>query len=92
MFDAGGGPLSFGIRIDRDGGDMSLIHNERTKLLANNLDRLSTAFLAVGVLGNTFNFTPGSGLVVSFLGVTAWILPAIVLHLMARRVLGRLKP
>ncbi len=74
------------------GGDMSLIHNERTKLLANNLDRLSTAFLAVGVLGNTFNFTPGGGLVVSFLGVTAWILPAIVLHLMARRVLGRLKP
>ncbi|HHV66948.1 hypothetical protein CN878_20805 [Ochrobactrum sp. 695/2009] len=92
MFDAGGGPLNSGIRIDRDGGDMSLIHNERTKLLANNLDRLSTAFLAVGVLGNTFSFTPGSGLVVFFLGVTAWILPAIGLHLAARRVLGRLRP
>lgn len=71
---------------------MSLVHNERTKLLANNLDRLSTAFLAVGVLGKTFNFTPGSGLFVSVLVLASWILAAVVLHLIARRVLGRLQP
>ncbi len=29
---------------------MSLIHNERTKLLANALDRTSTACLAVGLI------------------------------------------
>lgn len=71
---------------------MSQIHNERTKLLANNLDRLSTAFLAVGVLGRTFNFTPDDGLLVSVLVLGSWIFAAIVLHLLARRILGRLKP
>jgi len=71
---------------------MTLIHNERIKLLASNIDRLSTAFVVVGVLGKTFNFTPGSGLFASALVVASWILPAIGLHLTARRILGRLKP
>ncbi len=71
---------------------MSLIYNERIKLLANNLDRLSTAFLAVGVLGKTFNFTPEGGLLVSVLVLGSWIFAAIGLHLAARRILGRLKP
>lgn len=71
---------------------MTLIHNERVKLQANALDRLSTALLAVGVLGNTFNFAPERGVFLSLLSVAAWILSAIALHLMAKRVLGRLKP
>ncbi len=71
---------------------MNLVHNERVKLLAANLDRLSTACLVVGVLGKTFDFAPGMGLFLSFLGAVAWILLAIGLHLAARRVLGRLEP
>lgn len=52
---------------------MSLIYNERMKLAANNLDRLSTALVVVGVLGKTFDFTPGAGLFVPMLSVAAWI-------------------
>ncbi|MBN9045672.1 MAG: hypothetical protein J0H18_08390 [Rhizobiales bacterium] len=71
---------------------MNIVHNERTKLLAANLDRLSTACLVVGVLGKTFDFVPGMGLFRSFFGVVAWILLAIGLHMAGRRVLGRLEP
>jgi hypothetical protein len=34
---------------------MSQIHNERTKLLANALDRASTACFAVGVIGQALS-------------------------------------
>lgn len=70
---------------------MTLIHNERTKLRANALDRLSTAFLAVGALGKAFDFVPTSTISQS-LGLAGWIFGAIALHLMAVRTLGRLKP
>lgn len=70
---------------------MSLIHNERTKLLANNFDRLSTTFIAVGVLGNSFDFSVGYGAFSSALNIIIWIFSAIGLHCMARRVMGRLK-
>ncbi|PYE86382.1 hypothetical protein C7477_1268 [Phyllobacterium leguminum] len=71
---------------------MTQIHNERIELMAGNLDRLSTAFVAVGVLGKTFDFTPGQGLFVSALVIIAWIFAAMGLHLAARYILGRLKP
>ncbi len=71
---------------------MNLVHNERVKLLAANLDRLSTACLVVGVLGKTLDFAPGTGLFLSLLVVFSWILSAIALHMVARRVLGRLEP
>ncbi|MEH3109464.1 MAG: hypothetical protein PGN22_05090 [Agrobacterium cavarae] len=71
---------------------MSLIHNERTKLAANALDRLSTAFLAVGVIGKTINSVPDATDWVSYLGVVTWTIGAIALHFLARHVLGRLKP
>ncbi|GGA97435.1 hypothetical protein GCM10011491_27130 [Brucella endophytica] len=71
---------------------MNTIYNEQTKLSANNLDRLSTAVIAVGVLGETFDLTPGRGLMVSVLTVTAWLSLASGLHLIARPVLGRMKP
>ncbi len=70
---------------------MSLVRNERIKLLASNLDRLSTAFIAVGVLGNTFTFTPGASMLFPALNIAAWIFPAIILHLIASLVLGRLR-
>ncbi len=70
---------------------MSLIHNERTKLLANALDRLATALIAVGVLGQALSLTPASATSSQVLNVGAWFLGAFVLHLIAQRVLGRLK-
>jgi hypothetical protein len=71
---------------------MNAIYNEQTKLAANNLDRLSTAFVAVGVLGKSFDITPASGLIASILNVTIWLCFAGALHIAARYVLRRLKP
>ena len=72
-----------------------VIENERTKLIANALDRASTACLAVGIFAplaavvqaEAPRFTPG--LLFSLAG---WFAAAIVLHLRARRTLGGLKP
>ena len=71
---------------------MSLVHNERTKLLANALDRASTACLAVGVLGQALDLSPTSQLLANLLSPAGWICAAIGLHLLARRILGRLRP
>lgn len=75
-----------------------LVHNERTKLLANALDRASTAALAVGVLGPivtaSYGLGPGgrgAALSVLVLGTILWMSMAILLHVQAQRVLGRLK-
>lgn len=75
---------------------MSLIHNERVKLLANALDRASTACVAVGVIGPAAAFLYGMGAVpVSPLalgiGSTVWLGSAVFLHYFARRTLGGLK-
>lgn len=75
-----------------------LIENERTKLLANALDRASTACLTVGVLGPSvavlyrLGGTTGEnhGILVA-VGSVLWIVAAGFLHRMAYRVLGRLK-
>lgn len=71
---------------------MTLIHNERTKLLANSIDRISTACIAVGVLGRALSLPPQYGFWANLISPIAWILAAIALHLMARRLLGRLRP
>ena len=74
-----------------------LIHNERTKLLANALDRVSTALLAGGIV------TPAVGYFYRLNGATAlspgllvalfyvWFFCGVGLHLGGRRVLGRLR-
>lgn len=67
-----------------------LVHNERTKLAANALDRLSTAFVVVGVLGKTLSFTPGSDMWFSLVSTIGWLFGAAVLHFIARSLLGRL--
>jgi hypothetical protein len=76
---------------------VSLVGNERTKLLAGALDRLSTACLTIGVV------TPAAGLIYGFVGrfvASGWFLvvagamwsgSAVALHLVARWVLGGLK-
>ncbi len=75
---------------------MSLVRNERTKLLANALDRASTACFTVGVLGPAVAALYGVGgpgavpaAVIAF-GSLFWLLAAVVLHIIARAVLGRL--
>lgn len=69
---------------------MSLIHNERTKLLANALDRVSTACIAVGALGQALPLVLPMGWI-GLVSAAGWFLAAIALHLVAQRVLGRLK-
>lgn len=90
--------------LDRGGSafhirSMSLIHNERTKLMANALDRASTACLTVGALGPAVASLYGLGAagaaaashgVLIALGSVFWLAAAGVLHFMARSVLGRL--
>lgn len=55
-----------------------LISNERRKLLANALDRLSTAFLAIGVLGQILSLTPSSATVINVSVMAVWISGAII--------------
>jgi hypothetical protein len=78
---------------------MSLIANERTKLLAGNVDRASTACFTIGVLtpiaGFAYNINALQNslpVLVLVIGVICWLLAAILLHLAARRLLGSLKP
>ena len=75
--------------------DDKLVSNERTKLLANALDRASTAALVVGVFGPVSGFLygtvpPSAGLAVA-IGSVIWLIGAAVLHYLAWRTLGRLK-
>ena len=77
---------------------MSLIQNERTKLLAAALDRASTACFALGVVGPIIAFLyksdepslalPDWRYVV---GPLIWFAAAVLLHLAGRAALGRLK-
>lgn len=70
---------------------MSLVYNERTKLLANALDRASTACVVVGLF--TPAVTGNLALGLATLGsIIIWLLAALTLHLTARFILGRLKP
>ena len=72
---------------------MSLIGNERTKLLAGALDRASTVCVTVGVAAPVSSFVYGSNVPASSLIAACyiWFLIALGLHLAARRVLGRLE-
>jgi len=75
---------------------MSLIHNERTKLLANALDRASTACIAVGLIGPAVGIASHTAVAptpnwITLLGTFIWLFTAIALHLFARRVLGELR-
>jgi hypothetical protein len=71
---------------------MCLIHNERTKLTANWLDRASTAFFVVGVLGQAFSLAPSTRGLTAVVSILVWFFAAIALHLAARRVLRALRP
>lgn len=77
---------------------MSLINNERTKPLANALDRASTACFTVGILTPIAGFIYGLvdlDLAVErrwpMISVAGWLILAVALHLWARRVLKGLE-
>ena len=78
---------------------MTKVSDERTKLLANALDRASTACFTVGIatpiagyVYDVSGFRSSIGLSALLLGMVGWLVAAVVLHLGARIVLGRLSP
>ncbi len=79
------------VEDERERRRLDIVSNERRKLLANALDRLSTAFIALGVVGQALSLTPTSTSIFSVVVMTGWILGAVILHLIARRVLGGLR-
>ena len=77
---------------------MTPAQTERIKLLAGALDRVSTAFVTIGILtpavAYLYNLADVRRLVspvVIALGSASWLIAAVVLHLLARRILGRLR-
>lgn len=84
--------------MSTDAAVAKLVANERVKLLANNLDRASTACFTVGVA------TPLAGALYRVSGINAlpwwwlaagfagWLSAATILHFLARRTLTGLLP
>jgi hypothetical protein len=72
---------------------MSLVWNERTKLLAGSLDRASTVCITVGIATPVSAFMYGSGLGPGTLAAACyvWLTAAFLLHLAGRRILGSLE-
>jgi hypothetical protein len=76
---------------------VGFISNEQIKLLANALDRASTACFTVGIatplagyLYNVAGFRGSIRVPERVIGLAGWITAAIALHLAGRRVLKRL--
>lgn len=76
----------------------NLIENERTKFVANALDRASTGCITVGIATplaalfyNIGNFGASIGVTRVLAGLAVWLFAAIVLHILARRILKGLK-
>ncbi|RWX78481.1 hypothetical protein EPK99_07650 [Neorhizobium lilium] len=87
-----GEPFDFEVEERR----LVLIQNERAKLRANALDRLSTASAAAGFIAPVASISNGGvsfGISISVVAsTTAWIFTAAMLHLGARFSLRKLKP
>lgn len=79
------------VEDERERRRLDIVSNERRKLMANALDRLSTAFIALGVIGQALSLTPASTNIFSIAVMAGWIFSAAALHLTARRVLGGLR-
>lgn len=75
----------------KEAGRLVLVNNERRKLMAAALDRLSTAFVVVGVLGQILSLSPDYASFARIATMVGWILGAVLLHYTAYRLLGGLK-
>jgi hypothetical protein len=80
--------------LPRRSGAVSLIFNERQKLLANNFDRMSTAYFTVGIatplagyLYNIRNFANAVRLAELLPVAAGWTIAAVLLHIIARKAL-----
>ena len=75
---------------------MSIIHNERIKLLARALNTVAVASVVAALIAPAVSLllsgaaTPGGGWWIAI--SLAWLVAGAVLHLAAQRVLGRLTP
>jgi hypothetical protein len=72
----------------------NLIHNERAKLIANALDRASTACFTTGILVPTAAAILGQSTVaLDYLcaAVGFWAVPGTILHIEARRAITTLR-
>jgi hypothetical protein len=76
---------------ERKANRLILVNNEQRKLMANALDRLSTAFVAVGVLSQILSLSPAFATIGAIAVMVIWILGAAVLHWIAQRILGGLR-
>ncbi|RYE66865.1 MAG: hypothetical protein EOP17_10260 [Rhizobiaceae bacterium] len=85
-------PFDFG----KEERKLLLVHNERTKLRANALDRLSSASVAAGFIAPIASMSNNGvtfGISVSIVAsTTAWIFTALVLHFAAQLMLGKQRP
>ena len=73
---------------------MSLIRNERAKLLASSIDRMSTTCLTVGVAAPFAGYLYGLNRLAGWHWIAAtigWLLAALALHIAANRALGRMQ-
>ena len=75
-----------------------LVQNERTKLVANSLDRASTACFTVGILTPTAaylydlgGFRSTANVVFLVVALVTWLMAVIALHYLARRALRSLQ-
>ncbi len=77
--------------LEREERRRILVGNEKRKLLAGALDRLSTAFIVVGVIGPILSLDPSAADMNALVTIAGWISGATILHLMAQRTIGGLK-
>jgi len=74
---------------------MSLVQNERTKLLATALNNTAVAIVITAVIGPIAGYLNGVTTLtgpLSFFFGALWFLVGVVLHIVAQVILGRLRP
>ena len=78
---------------------MPRVENEQTKLLANAIDRASTACFTIGIatplagfVYNVSGFRSTIGPIELASGLVGWLFAALALHLVARSILKDLEP
>jgi hypothetical protein len=75
---------------------VSLVHNERVKLLATALSNTGVATVVTAIVAPIAGFLYGSPTAVAskwwWLIAAAWFVTGVGLHIIAQAVLGRLKP